>query len=104
MVNTKRFLLLDNGGATADRYTLYDTQPLMGSRTRISYVGFDENPYHPQGFGQHGETSVDEFNRLKRELRVRKVSNVGKVIKFKHLPKEAQEFAKAFMDAQLAEE
>jgi hypothetical protein len=40
----------DNGGATADRYTVYYDNG--------TFVGMSENPSHPQGFGQHGEGSA----------------------------------------------
>lgn len=46
--------LYDNGGKTADRYTA------VAIGVRYSHVpniwqafGFDENPFHPQGIGQH---------------------------------------------------
>lgn len=50
MPNTKR--LYDNGGKTADRYTLVHMDQPEG-RGLFACFGFDENPFHPQGFGQH---------------------------------------------------
>jgi hypothetical protein len=50
--------IYDNGGKTADRYTLAfpwdrDTRP---GRTRlVAMVGMSANPFHPQGFCQHSE-------------------------------------------------
>jgi hypothetical protein len=36
--------IFDNGGKACDRYTLI---------TDDAIFGFDENPFHPQGFGQY---------------------------------------------------
>jgi len=45
----KRAIVYDNGGKTADRYTIF----LDGS-----VYGMDNHPFHPQGFGQYvGEAS-----------------------------------------------
>jgi hypothetical protein len=93
-VRTRRFVLLDNGGKTADRYTLFDTKPMDNV---IHYIGFDNNPYHPQGFGQHGELSPSQF-RLHKNERFRAL---GKVVKLETLPPQAQKFAKSFMDDML---
>lgn len=103
MATSRRFLLLDNGGETADRFTLYDTKPMKHGYfgTTVLYIGFSENPYHPQGFGQHGETTVSQLRELKQELRNKGSSNIGKVAKLKDLPEKAQKFAKSFMDSQL---
>ena len=49
--------IYDNGGKTFDRYTVIP--PRTAYRThRESYtqwaaIGSSENPFHPQGFGQH---------------------------------------------------
>lgn len=49
----------DNGGATFDRYTVAFLQPMMGKDGSnlgcYQYVGMSANPFHPQGFGQHGD-------------------------------------------------
>lgn len=46
----------DNGGKTADRYTIipprWDTQHRENSRTFYA-IGASENPFHPQGVGMH---------------------------------------------------
>lgn len=93
---TKRFVLLDDGGKTADRYTLFDTRPFEG---RIAYVAFNNRPYDPQGFGQHGEITVAQFNRHKAE----RFRALGKPIKLGAMSEDAQKFAKKFMDEALSE-
>lgn len=43
----------DNGGETADRYTVvYLSQPERQPGT-FACVGLNAAPFHPQGFGQH---------------------------------------------------
>lgn len=45
--------IFDNGGKTFDRYTvMYVPEP--GSDW-VSYLGASMHPFHPLGFGQHGE-------------------------------------------------
>jgi hypothetical protein len=48
----KAIKIYDNGGKTADRYTVV----YMTERERdgtYAAVGMSEQPFHPQGFGQH---------------------------------------------------
>jgi hypothetical protein len=112
-------VLLDNGGETADRYTLFDTKPfyLTGYRKwsrkeyqkgirkgdpaegYIWFVAFNNRPYDPQGFAQHGEITVAQFNRHKAE----RFRALGKPIKLEAMSADAQKFAKRFMDESLAE-
>lgn len=44
-------LICDSGEKVFDRYmVLYEPENGV-----FPYVGMSENPFHPQGFGQHGE-------------------------------------------------
>jgi hypothetical protein len=47
----------DNGGETWDRYTVVYLDE-EDDRGMVPYVGMSERPFHPQGFGQHGEMPV----------------------------------------------
>ena len=52
-----RIACYDNGGKTADRYTVVYLETAFEARRGGTYyecVGMSENPFHPQGFGQHG--------------------------------------------------
>jgi hypothetical protein len=94
---SERFILLDNGGKTADRYSLFDSEPTGyegddPSRYVHQYVAFDENPSSPQGFGQHGDITQAQFAAHKKE----KFRSLGKKIKFDDLDDKAREFADAF--------
>jgi hypothetical protein len=80
----------DNKGETFDRYTVVYTGNYnnIGKPTRTQrrashfYVGMSENPFHPMGFGQHGEsdTMIDRPT----------YSHLGKKIQFTDLPEDCQ--------------
>ena len=70
--------IYDNGGETFDRFTVYfkgqDTvNPRNGFRC---FLGMSERPFHPQGFGQHGEGMTGKHN--------------GRRITFESLPVDCQ--------------
>lgn len=74
----------DNGGETADRYTVVFT----GRYTQKTggehwYLGMSGNPFHPQGIGMHGSsrTQIDSPS----------YGHLGKKVKFEDLTKECQE-------------
>lgn len=74
----------DNGGKTFDRYTVVFT----GKYRRYTgghqnYVGMSDNPFSPQGFGQHG-SSFEDIDRPT-------YSHLGKKIDFDDLPKDCQQ-------------
>jgi len=73
----------DNGGLDAggsiDRYTVVFTGNFAERNLVCYYLGMDENPYHPQGFGQHGDCVHHIIDRPT-------YSHLGKPIKFKDLP------------------
>lgn len=56
----------DNGGKTFDRYTIVFLKPWSHRGRRIyPYLAASDHPFHPQGFGQHGESvdrPIDEPN------------------------------------------
>ncbi len=103
----KNIIVLDNNGDTFDRYTIID------KRTG-DMIGSSENPFHPQGFGQHCGNVADNYwnitygygwrrgcddkllkKRIKFALEVflADCENVGKKIDFKDLPKDVKKFA-----------
>lgn len=49
--------IYDNGGKTADRYTVFYADPVSvpGRGWLVTYRGMSENPAHPQGVGMYGE-------------------------------------------------
>lgn len=61
----------DNGGETFDRYTV------VFSRAKgRNYLAMSANPFHPQGFGNHGEGVIDRPS----------YGHLGKKIPFTALP------------------
>jgi len=67
----------DNGGKTFDRYTvIYTRAQSFGMKGYTVGVGMSENPFHPQGFGQHFEYQNYQYNG----------KSGGKRIKFADLP------------------
>ena len=51
MINADQVLCYDNGGESFDRYTAV-FPPVEG---RWTYLAMSSDPFHPAGFGQHGE-------------------------------------------------
>ncbi len=72
-----------NGGTNYDRFTIVFTGNFKGRNGRCNYIGCSENPFHPQGVGQHGEseTSID----------TPAYSHLGKKVKFETLPEKVKE-------------
>jgi len=72
----------DNGGKTADRYTVVYNQKSGGMH---ECLGMSENPSHPQGFGQHSTCQLG--------------SHLGKKIKLTDLPEACQKVVKQDLDS-----
>ncbi len=68
--------IFDNGGKTADRYTLINGDG--------DVFGFDDHPFHPQGFGQYCG-NIDQWTS-------RKTNHLGKKITIDELSDQAQTF------------
>lgn len=78
----------DNGGET-DRYTVVFTNvgrfcPEL--RGGALYLGMSTHPFHPQGFGQHGE-SRDQIDRPK-------YAHLGKKIRYVDLPPDCRKLVR----------
>lgn len=73
----------DNGGETFDRYTVCFTGRYRHKTDRQQwYVGMSAHPFHPQGFGQHGESA--------QPIDYPRYSHLGRKIKFSDLPPDCQ--------------
>lgn len=90
----------DNGGKTVDRYTAvysgkYRTLGTKRGEARtlgwFQHVGMSASPFHPQGFGQHGENpqqiDVDKWGFAPAMGRK---NHLGTRIPFGHLPPDCQ--------------
>lgn len=81
----------DNGGETFDRYTVLFTGRYAGRPVgRTEYVGMSENPCHPQGFGQHGETEGVPDAPHGFAPAIGRKCHLGKRIAFTDLPDQCQ--------------
>ena len=78
-----KYLCFDNGGESFDRYTIF--YKANGWQPWRDYIAASDNPFHPQGFGQHGESR--EFWRRAD------MAHIGKPIRFASLPPDVQRFA-----------
>ena len=72
----------DNSGETFDRYTVVFTGHYKGKNSQL-YIGMSASPFHPQGFGQHGESQTP--------IDYPKYSHLGKKIKFADLPEDCKQ-------------
>lgn len=76
----------DNGGVTADRYTVIFTgryrHQTGGS---FWYLCMSSMPFHPQGIGQHGESD--------RQIDYPSGGHLGKRIRFETMPEDCQRCA-----------
>jgi hypothetical protein len=80
----------DNGGTTADRYTVVYTGNYRGNGN-FQYVGMSALPFHPQGFGQHGEhTQQIDVNQWGYAPAMGRTNRLGKRIPFCELPPDCQ--------------
>lgn len=78
-----RYLCFDDGGETIDRYTIFYKR--HGWEPWRDYLAASAAPFHPQGFGQHGES--DPFYRRAD------MAHLGEPIRFAALPADVQKFA-----------
>ena len=75
----------DNGGKTFDRYTVVFTGKYLHKTNGSSqYVGMSENPFSPQGFGQHGESNTNQ------PIDKPSYKHLGKKIEFSELPQDCK--------------
>jgi hypothetical protein len=81
---------VDNGGSI-DRYTVVYTGNYRRGKGWFQYVGMSESPFHPQGFGQHGEnpTQID-VNKWGFAPAMGRKNHLGRRIPFTQLPPDCQ--------------
>jgi hypothetical protein len=70
------------GAGTFDRYTVVFTGRYNKSGIYYEYLGMSAHPFHPQGFGQHGESNQP----IDRPT----YSHLGKKITFDQLPEDCK--------------
>jgi len=76
----------DNGGETADRYTVVFTGNYR-RKGNFQYVGMNAAPFHPQGIGQHGESPRQiDTNKSGFAPAMGRKCHLGRRIPFADLP------------------
>lgn len=77
----------DNGGETCDRYTVV-FHGQAGGRNCFPYLAMNAAPFHPQGFGQHGESGLRpcDADRWGFPPALGRKCHLGKRIPFAELP------------------
>ena len=73
--------IYDMGEHMADRYTIAFKGYLYNGRMVYPYLASGDSPYHPMGFGQHGESNIFISGR-----------EIGKRVAFETLPNDVQRF------------
>lgn len=73
----------DNGGKTADRYTVVFTGRYRHKTdNEFNYLGMNGSPFHPLGIATHGSS--------KKQIDRPSYKHLGKKITFNDLPKDCQ--------------
>ena len=72
-----RIRCYDNGGKTADRYTVVYLDCPENAPGMYWSIGMDSSPFHPHGFGQHGAAMLGR--------------HLGKRIRFADLPEDCRQ-------------
>lgn len=71
-MSTQKIRCYDNGGKTMDRFTVVYLQEPDRTPGLFACVGMSENPFHPQGFGQHSTAMLGR--------------HLGRIVAFASLP------------------
>lgn len=60
----KVIAIYDNGGKTADRYTVYYNivESIRNGNNLYACLGMSEHPFHPQGIGMHSSGRLGRHN------------------------------------------
>lgn len=78
----------DDGGETVDRYTVVFTGRYRHKTGGVFWhLGMNAEPYHPQGFGQHGERDRQiDVNKWGFAPPIGRKNHLGKRVSFFELP------------------
>lgn len=80
----------DNGGKTADRYTVVFTGNYAG-RNGCDYIGMSTHPYSPQGVGMHGNSkNIIDVSKHGFAPAIGRKNHLGVRIEFNALPEDCK--------------
>jgi hypothetical protein len=57
-INGHNISAWDDGDKVIDRFTVVYLDEI-DERGKVQYLGMSTNPFHPQGFGEHGEMDIN---------------------------------------------
>ena len=91
----------DNGGETADRYTVCytgraATEKADGYPNSYPFICMSESPFSPQGVGMHSSTAVQPYDTMGKKKgynwppAIGRKCRLGRRINFKDLPPDCQ--------------
>lgn len=79
----KGVLAIFDDPRTCDRYTVFYVEPVVEGEDVFAYVGMSGAPFHPQGFGQHGELTA-------HQIRMYRYHNGHRACRWSDLPKDCK--------------
>lgn len=83
--------LYDNNGETADRYTCVFSGRYRARGEQFLYLGMSSDPFHPQGFGQHGYSwNLIDLDKNGWPIKIGQINHLGKRIQFWDLPEKCK--------------
>jgi hypothetical protein len=86
----------DNGGESADRYTVVFTGRYPKYRRAFQYVGMSAHPFHPQGIGMHGDSFRQiDVNKWGFAPAIGRKNHLGTRIPFQQLPPDCQRLVRS---------
>lgn len=87
----KYIRVYDNNGETIDRYTVVFTGRYRG-KGNFMYLAMNAAPFHPQGFGQHGESERQiDVNKSGFAPAMGRKNHLGRRIPFSVLPDDCRQ-------------
>ena len=82
----------DNDNTSVDRYTVVFTGHYRKKGENFQYLAMNSAPFHPQGFGQHGEHSSQiDVNEYGFAPAMGRKNHLGKRIPFSALPPDCKQ-------------
>lgn len=93
----RRVRCYDDGGQTWDRYTVVFTGRYRHMTGGVFwYVGMSSAPFHPQGFGQHGDSAQQiDVNAWGYAPALGRRNHLGQRVTLASLPKDCQALVKS---------
>lgn len=83
----KGVLAIFDDPRSIDRYTVFYTEPVTDDGHTFAYVAMNAAPFHPQGFGQHGELDS-------RQVRMFRSREAHRACRWSDLPEDCKKLVR----------